>query len=211
MLTRKNDPQPGDLPTLEKAETLLADSASLNPGPWVSHSRHVAAGARIIAAQCSGIDPQRAYILELLHDIGRRFGVTGMRHALDGCQFLTRLGYPAAARICLTHSYPVKNQPHGATPWDGSQAQWQFVEDYLAGIEYDDYDRLIQLCDTLALPAGFCLLEKRLLDVTMRYGCDDWTVLRWKAFFEIKAHFENQIHGSIYRLLPGVSENTFDL
>lgn len=198
------------IPSRERAQTVLAESADLNPGPWVAHSSYVAAGAQLIAERLAWLDPKRAYIVGLLHDVGRRFGVTGMRHVLDGYQFLNELGYPGAARICLTHSYPIKGEPHGASPWDGSKQEWHYVADYLAGIEYDDYDRLIQLCDGLSLPNGFCLLEKRLLDVTLRYGCNEQTVKRWQAFIEIKDYFEHRIGGSIYRLLPGVVENTFE-
>jgi hypothetical protein len=133
-----------------------------------------------------------------------------MRHVLDGYEFLSQQGFIGAARICMTHSYPIRSLPHGASPWDGSEQEWQIVADYLAGIEYDDYDRLIQLCDALALPGGYCLLEKRLLDVTLRYGCDARTIERWRAFFELKTYFESKIGGSIYRLLPGVVENTFE-
>lgn len=209
MLTKNHKLDLSAVPSRQRAENLLAEAAGMNPGPWEAHSRHVALGAQLIAGRSAELDPERAYVLGLLHDIGRRFGVTGMRHALDGYLFLSELGYAGAGRACLTHSYPVREEPHGATPWDGDEAEWQFVASYLAANEYDDYDRLIQLCDGLALPNGFCLLEKRLVDVTMRYGCNDQTVKRWQAYLEIKAYFERMIHGSIYRLLPGVVENTF--
>jgi hypothetical protein len=198
------------IPGRPVAEALLAESAGLNPGPWETHSRYVALGAQLIAARITGLDPEKAYVIGLLHDVGRRFGVTGMRHVLDGYRFLNELGYPGAARICLTHSYPNKAEPYGASPWDGSKQEWRYVADYLRRIDYDDYDRLIQLCDGLTLPNGFCLLEKRLLDVTLRYGCNDQTVNRWRAFIKIKDDFEVMIGGSIYRLLPKVVENTFE-
>ena len=210
MLTGDDEPSGGDIPTLEWAQKLLTESAAINPGPWEAHSRFVALGAQLIADRCSGLDPDRAYILGMLHDIGRRFGIAGMRHVLDGYQFLNHQGYPGAARICMTHSYPIRDLPHGASPWDGSEQDWQIVAAFLAGIEYDDYDRLIQLCDALALPSGFCLLEKRLVEVALRYGCNQWTVERWQAFIKIKDYFESRIGGSIYPLLPGVVENTFD-
>jgi hypothetical protein len=197
-------------PNREQAEALLAESAGMNPGPWAAHSRYVALGAELIAAQTSGLNPEKAYVIGLLHDVGRRFGVTGMRHALDGYRFLSELGYLEAARICLTHSYPNKSEPYGASPWDGSEQEWQFVAGYLSQIEYDDYDRLIQLCDSLSLPNGFCLLEKRLLDVALRYGCNAQTTNRWRAFIYIKENFERMIDSSVYRLLPGVVENTFE-
>lgn len=197
------------LPDLNQAEQYLSEAAQLNPGPWEPHSRYVAQAAQAIAARHPHLDSQRAYILGQLHDIGRRFGMTHMRHVLDGYRFLSGEGYEAAARICLTHSYPKKDEIIGATHWDGSAEELQFVRDYIARIEYDDYDRLIQLCDCLALPNGYCLMEKRMVDVVMRYGLHDHTLSRWKAFFKAKDYFESLVGTSIYHLLPGVVENTF--
>ena len=59
------------------------------------------------------------------------------------------------------------------------------------------------------MPSGFCLLEKRFVDVTMRYGVHPATIDRWKKILEIKERFEDQIGFSIYALLPGVMENSF--
>lgn len=50
----------------------------------------------------------------------------------------------------------------------------QFVKNAV----YDDYDYLVQLCDALALPTGFCLLEKRFVDVAIRYGTHPATIDR---------------------------------
>ena len=77
-----------------------------------------------------------------------------MRHALDGYNYLMSLGYEQAARICLTHPYPIKNAEAAADMWDGSDEEFRFIQAYLEQIEYDRYDRLIQLCDSLALPSG---------------------------------------------------------
>jgi hypothetical protein len=52
-------------------------------------------------------------------------------------------------------------------------------------------------------------LEKRFVDVVMRYGFVPLTQQKWEAYFQIKADFESQIGRSIYSLLPGVVENTF--
>jgi len=198
------------LPAKTKAEALLKQAEALNPGPWVSHSIYVAQAAEAIATHHPEMDPKAAYILGYLHDIGRREGVTSMRHALDDYRYLAGLGYPDAGRICLTHSFPIKTAAAGSSAWDGSAEEYQFVQTYLDQIEYTPYDRLIQLCDSIALPNGYCLMEKRLVDVVRRYGFNDLTLLKWDAFFNIKAEFEAAIGQSIYRLLPGVIENTFN-
>jgi hypothetical protein len=203
-------PQNKSIPSREEAKALLAEAARMNPGPWEQHSLRVAEAARAIAQHHPELDAERAYILGLLHDIGRRYGVRGMQHVLDGYRFLTELGYTHAARICLTHSYPDQHLVHGADAWDGKQEDLEFVEQYLDENEYDEYDRLIQLCDAVCLPQGFCLMEKRLVEVVMRYGVDQYTLPRWRGYMQVKEDVEKRIGRSIYSILPGVVENTFD-
>lgn len=197
------------IPTLSQAEAYLQEAGRLNPGPWVDHVRYVAGAARRIASAHPTLDPEEAYILGLLHDIGRRYGPSDMRHTLDGYNFLSEEGFPGAARICLTHSFPVKTPYSGAGKWDCTPQELQFVQSYLDGIVYDRRDELIMLCDCLALPTGFCLIEKRLVDVALRHGFNDYTLEKWRAFFAIQAQIEAETGRSIYDLLPGVVENTF--
>ncbi len=80
------------------------------------------------------------------------------------------------------------------------------MKNFIENAVYDDYDFLIQLCDSLALPEGFCLLEKRFIDVALRYGTFPQSALRWKRVFEIKAYFESIIGTSIYNLLPNIKD-----
>jgi hypothetical protein len=199
------------LPELQDAIQLLIEAEKQNPGHWVQHSMYVAKAAELIAAHHPSLDPTTAYIFGCLHDIGRREGVTDLRHTLDGYNYLVNKGFDDAARICLTHSFPIKNIYAGTGILDCSQAELEFLKDFLAKIDFTDYDRLLQLCDSLALPTGFCLIEKRLVDVALRRGVNDLTIDKWKAFFTIKEEFEQVIGQSIYRLLPGVVGNTFGL
>lgn len=93
--------------------------------------------------------------------------------------------------------------------WQKHDEDYLFMKEFVANAVYDDYDRLVQLCDALAMPTGFCLLEKRFVDVTIRYGFHPATIARWKKFWKYKEMFENQIGCSVYSLLPGVVENSF--
>ena len=97
------------LPTIIEADKLINEAEQRNPGAWIGHSKTAAFCARAIAKRCDNLDADTAYILGLLHDIGRREGVTDMRHIIDGYRFMTSLGYDDCARICLTHSFPYKD------------------------------------------------------------------------------------------------------
>ncbi len=198
-----------NIPNVSEAERLLDEAEAKNPGGWADHARYVARAARNIAEVHPDLDGETAYILGLLHDIGRQEGVTDLLHILYGYTFLESLGYSDAARICLTHSFPLQDIETATGNWDGSSEELAFVGTYLNGLEYDDYDRLLQLSDVLGWPSGFVLIEKRLLDVALRRGINPMTVEKWRAFLELQNYFEKAIGRSIYGVLPGVVENTF--
>lgn len=63
------------LPTREEALKLIRDGLLFNPGPWGKHCLTAAHCAEKIASACGDMDVEKAYILGLLHDIGRKFGV----------------------------------------------------------------------------------------------------------------------------------------
>ena len=94
-------------PDRETAEALLREAESRNPGPWGDHSRYVALCAETIAAAC-GMDSEKACVLGLLHDIGRREGVKHLGHVYDGFTYMNRLGYPDAARISYEAMKPAE-------------------------------------------------------------------------------------------------------
>jgi HD superfamily phosphodiesterase len=75
------------IPSLIEAEQLLANAEKRNPGPWVAHSKNLALAAKCIA-EPSNLDADVAFVLGLLHDIGRQEGVTSMRHTLDGYRWV---------------------------------------------------------------------------------------------------------------------------
>lgn len=197
------------LPTKIEAEQALAEAHASNPGPWADHVRYVALACRNIADRCPHLDPERAYIFGLLHDIGRYAGVTSERHLIDGYRYCMAREWNAAARICITHAFMIPDISTSIGVFDMPPPDKEFLDRFVREAVYDDYDLLVQLCDALALPSGFCLLEKRFVDVALRYGTHPATVDRWKATLAIKDHFEALMGGSIYDCLPGVVENSF--
>ncbi len=198
------------IPQPHQADQILEEAEKSNPGPWTAHSRYAAKAASLIAGHIPELSPEAAYVFGLLHDIGRWKGVSDMLHIIDGYRLMMDMGYPEVARICLTHSFPLQDVCTMKQNWDGSIEDHEFIRAFLGSVEYNPYDQLIQLCDALALPDGFCLIEKRLIDVALRRGINEYTIPKWKATFNIKQAFDQKIGHSIYELLPGVVGTTFE-
>lgn len=194
--------------TPTEADRELKLAVQLNPGPWEQHSISVAKNARLIAEKVEDMDCDKAYVMGLMHDIGRRAGIKGILHIFDGYDYMMGMGQDEIARICLTHSFPLKDVNTFFGKYDCSLEQKEFLENFLEEREYDNYDILIQLCDAISLPNGACIMEKRLIDVALRHGLPDFTIDKWKAFMNTKKHFDELCGCSIYTLLPNVMENS---
>lgn len=194
------------IPTKDEAKRELKLAGELNPGPWIQHSLNTGLAAQKIAELCTDLNSDKAYILGILHDIGKRVGVVSIPvHIYKGFKFCMEKGWDEVAKICMTHSYPIKEKEFEKVVTN----EEIYIKDYILKCDYDDYDKLLILCDSLAVAEGFCLLEKRFIDVARRYGIWNTSVPRWEATFEIKEYFENKIGCSIYDLLPGIKETTF--
>ncbi len=197
------------IPTIAQAEAMLAQAQRMNPTPWVEHSRSTAVNARLIAERCQGLDPDAAYVLGLLHDIGRREGFTYIKHIWDGYHYLLAQGFEDAADICLTHSFPLPDMKTFMGRVDIPDVDYMFIQRFIEARAYTVYDRLIQLCDAVSSPEGGVLIDKRLLDVAMRYGANANMADKWKATFALKRQFDEMAGINIYKLLPNIVENTF--
>ncbi|MCM1182226.1 MAG: HD domain-containing protein [Roseburia sp.] len=183
------------IPDREEAERLLEEAERCNPGKWGNHSRYTAQCAQRIAARCDGMDADKAYVLGLLHDIGRKFGVKHLGHIYDGYHYMLELGYDEAARICLTHSFCIQNIHDYIGRFDIPQEQQEELADALRQIVYDDYDRLIQLCDSFAGAEGIMRIEERMADVKRRYG--SYPQEKWDKNISLKRFFEEKAGGNI--------------
>ena len=182
-------------PTKEEAEALLAEAESCNPGPWGNHSRTAAHCAEAIAKR-AGMDAERAYVLGLLHDIGRKFGKRHLGHVSDGYSYMMSLGYEDAAKICLTHSFNEKIIDKYVGRFDTTEEETQLIRTQLAAAELDDYDRLIQLCDAISGAEGVMDIIGRMTDVKNRYGAYDPE--KWNKNLRLKEYFEGKMGIDLY-------------
>lgn len=184
------------LPTRDEAMALIRDGLSNNPGPWGKHSLTAAHCAEKIAAACGDMDTEKAYVLGLLHDIGRKFGVRHLGHVSDGYTYMMCLGYDEAAKICLTHSFNNHTINEYIGKFDVSDEEMKMIKTELARTVYDDYDRLIQLCDSLAGAEGVLDIEDRMNDVKKRYG--SYPQEKWDSNMRLKRYFEKKMKKDIY-------------
>ena len=157
------------IPDRKTALELIESAYKINPEPWRNHSAVTAFCAEQIAASC-GMDGEKAYVLGLLHDIGRQKSGAGISHVIRGYDLLKNKGYDDCARICLTHSFQTKKMTDYIGTPDIPDDELQFISSFVSSCSYDDYDRLIQLCDSISLPEGPVPMEERIADIAERYG-----------------------------------------
>lgn len=194
-------------PTIEEALAELKIAGKMNPGPWVKHSENVGLAARNIARSIPDMDETKAYVIGLLHDIGRRVGIVNIpKHVYEGYKYCMGKGWNEAARICMTHSYVFMKDEFNYEPSTIEEAE---IKKYILNCgEADKYDKLIQMCDSLATDYGFVILEKRFVDVTRRYGIVENYIKGWDVVFDIKEEFEKQMNCSVYDVLPDIEKTT---
>lgn len=188
-------------PARAEAERILAEAEPLNPGPWGDHCRTAARCAERIARRCEEMDPEKAYVLGLMHDIGRRFGVKQLGHVYDGWQYMLRLGYPEAARACLTHSFVTGDIHDYIGRFDIPEEEQREIEAALRAGPFDDYDRLVMLCDAISGAEGVMDMEDRMADVARRYG--HYPEDKREANRAIRRYFEAKMGVDLYEAVGG--------
>lgn len=192
-------------PTRQQAQALLAEAqaryseVSEIQGRWADHCRTAAACAEKIAARCPGLDPDKAYVLGLLHDIGRRYGDGHLRHVYYGWKYMQEQGFEDVARICLTHSFQIQGIDAYIGHRDIPAGALEELTAALDAVVYDDYDRLIQLCDSIAGVDGPVDMAARMEDVRRRYG--SYPQDKWNRNFELKGYFEHWAGADLYAIV----------
>lgn len=167
------------------------------------HSMGVAHFARLIASHIDGLNPEKAFVLGLLHDYGKKY--SERFHGLVEYLELTEMGYPLAAKICLSHTFPKKDFLIDYYP-SYPQEDIKISKELLAVMQYDDYDRLIQFCDMFFEALIIKRPEERIQNIKKRYNLNDEVyhfILNETA--SLKSYFDKKCGQDVYKVL-GVGE-----
>ncbi len=110
------------------------------------------------------------------------------------------LGYDEVAKICLTHPFNNQTTKEYIGKFDVSDEELNLIKNTLAKVDMSDYDRLIQLCDSLAGSEGVLDIEERMGDVKQRYGY--YPQEKWDSNIRLKKYFEEKAGKDIYEIHP---------
>ncbi|MBQ8481133.1 MAG: HD domain-containing protein [Alphaproteobacteria bacterium] len=195
--------------SISKAQNLINElkqneiALGRDPKTWYTYENHVygtAQIAKMIASEISTMNPDKVYIMGLLHDICRTEEDRVQRfHGILGYEKLINQDKDVA-RICLVHMFPWSKLPQYEkckNLFYGKKDDYQFSVDFIENNKPVDEDYLIQLCDNLANKNGFVTLEQRAAEFIERHGnvnVDDILI----DSNEIKKYFDNKIGHNIY-------------
>jgi hypothetical protein len=73
------------------------------------------------------------------------------------------------------------------------------IHDALKATTMNEYDRLIQLCDSLAGAEGVLDIEERMGDVKCRYG--SYPQEKWDSNLALKKYYEGKMGKDIYAVV----------
>lgn len=171
----------------------------------ISHSQLVADAAELIAAKIPDMDEQKAYIYGILHDYGKYFGDVQNKttfHGLIGYYKLMEMGYEDVAKINLTHTFVNKQFTIDEYPAYNREHMIK-TKQLIDNMEFDDYDKLLQLCDLLPKKFdGYEGIEKRFERLEKVYNIPhEIAKQKIRDAISIKEYFENKANCDIYAML----------
>lgn len=196
--------------SIEKAYSFLEDAPRKNKELWIKHSVNVAIVAERLAKQLK-LDSKKAYVLGLVHDIGRRKKEhVGLRHIIEGYNFLEEQGYKEEARVCLTHTFYSRNlvKPNlTKANTNLTRNEIEFISDYINKNGFNIYDKILQIADNMGSATGINTVERRRTESMLRYGITDVSEKNLREIFKVQNEIEEKLGFSIYKIFPEVTDN----
>lgn len=184
--------------TSKKALEMLNDAKKKTiTDLWITHSICVANTASVIAKELN-LDVEYAKTLGYIHDYGKAIGDFS-KHDMNGFNYLKDLGYDEEYySICLTHGY-LNNDVMCAA--GGIPRDIPFRAEYIKNHKYSIYEKLICLCDLMCAQEVIGI-DKRLIDIIIRYGAYSNTQYHVKEVYKLKKYFDDLLGYNLYNLFP---------
>lgn len=184
--------------TSKKALEMLNDAKGKTiTDLWITHSICVANTASIIAKELN-LDVDYAKTLGYIHDYGKAIGDFS-KHDMNGFNYLKDLGYDEEYySICLTHGY-LNNDVMCAA--GGIPRDIPFRTEYIKNHKCSIYEKLICLCDLMCAQEVIGI-DKRLIDIIIRYGAYSNTQYHVKEVYKLKKYFDDLLGYNLYNLFP---------
>lgn len=188
--------------TSKKALEMLNDAKGKTiTDLWITHSICVGNTASIIAKELN-LDVDYAKTLGYIHDYGKAVGDFS-KHDINGFNYLKDLGYDEEYySICLTHGY-LNNDFMCAA--GGIPEDIPFRTEYIKTHKCSIYEKLICLCDLMCMQEMIGI-DKRLIDVIIRYGAYSNTQYHVKETYKLKEYFDNLLGYNLYKLFPDIEK-----
>ncbi len=181
----------------------VATSEFKNKEEYIFHTKGVAEAASQLAAKTPYLNTEKAYVLGLLHDYGKKYNefTSGIFHAQAGYEYFLENNYLDVARVCLSHSFPCADfHDSDYTSYPPRWLNW--AREKLKNYVYDDYDRLIQLCDLFFEGMSKVCFEKRFEGIARRYNLNAETQKLQKIWAnKNKQYFDKLCGEDVYNIL----------
>lgn len=174
---------------------------------WINHSICVGNTASKIAEALNKnnykLEVDKVKTLGYIHDIGKMVGEF-KNHAMNGYQYLKSNGYDDDyCNICLTHSY-LNNDIKCAA--GGFLSDIPFVNKFIKNHKYTLEEKIINLCDLMCKTKVYTV-DKRIIDLLLRYGVYENTQYHIKETYKLKKYFDILLGHNLYDLFPEIKEN----
>jgi len=194
--------------TSDEAKRLIesAIGKTENDG-WVYHSICVGNCAKVIAQELNkrgyNLDLDKVQTLGYIHDIGKMVGPFN-KHDINGYKYMKSKGYDDEYyNICLVHEY--LNNDYLCTT-GGIIDNIPFRTEFIKNHSYTMYEKIINLSDLMCTKV-INTLDRRLIDIIIRYGVYPNTRYYIVEAYKLKKYFDNLLGYNVYDLFPEIKEN----
>ena len=126
---------------------------------------------------------------------------TGIPHFIVGYDEMMEREFDFVAKICLTHSFPIKDflfEDYSSY----NREDLIKIKNILQKIEYNDYDRLIQLCDMFFEGMNKVTYQERIEGIKRRFSLTDDQIKNLKKGAETnKKYFDDLCGCDVYNII----------